>query len=70
MKTLLNFLSNLLNGLMKLFNLIGSLSLALTLPVILICFVLGNEEWLAYAVTFMMVLFGIAVLLPDDGNEC
>lgn len=73
MKTLLNLFSNLLKLIGRGFELMASLTIALTIPVVLIIVAstlwFGFNELAAWAITVLMVMFGIAVSLPEDEGE-
>ena len=67
MKTLLNLLSNLLKLIGKGFNLF--LSVVIASIVIFASIYHGYTEATAWAITFIMGCYAVAVLLPDEEDE-
>ena len=69
MKTLLNLLSNLLKLIGKGFNLFVSLSVVIASIVIFSSIYYGYTDATAWAITFIMGCYAVAVLLPDEEDE-
>ena len=73
MKTLLNLLSNLLKAGANGANVFFSLLIALSIPTVLIIALsglwTGFNDLIAWAITVLMVLFAIAVSLPDEEED-